>query len=115
MKYDLGLKQGDNEQAIVRVKFSPSMFNELIKFDVELSPLPFEANSNKDVTVNWKMFDNFDPKGQFWTDSNELEMQHRTLDKKEWYDIKSQVERVPKNYYPVDSAIAMKDFGGSNL
>jgi hypothetical protein len=74
MKYDQGLKEGVNEQAIVKVRFSPTMFGELIKFDVELSPLPFSDNGSKDVTVNWKMFDNFDPKGQFWTDSNELEM-----------------------------------------
>jgi hypothetical protein len=56
------------------------MFGEIIKFDVELSPLPTLDKGTRDVTVNWKMFDNFDPKGQFWTDSNELEMQHRQLD-----------------------------------
>jgi len=39
------------------------LFGELIKFDVELSPLPFTDNGSRDVTVNWKMFDNFDPKG----------------------------------------------------
>jgi hypothetical protein len=69
------------------------------------------------VTVNWKMFDNFDPQGQFWTDSNELEMQNRRIDKQEWLGMsdKSRVERIPKNYFPVDSAIAMRDMNGSNV
>lgn len=63
MKFDQGKDIGYNEQAIVRVKFSPTMFGEIIKFDVELSPLPFIDSESRDVTVNWKMFDNFDPQG----------------------------------------------------
>ena len=84
MRYDQGKGLGDNEQAIVKIKFSPSMFGELIKFEVELSPLPTLDKGSRDVTVNWKMFDNFDPQGQFWTDSNELEMQRRQIDQREW-------------------------------
>jgi hypothetical protein len=48
------------------------MFNELIQFEVEMNSIPMADHQNKDVTVNWKMYDGFDPKGQFWTDSNEL-------------------------------------------
>lgn len=110
-----GNQNGENEKAIVNVKFSPKMFNEMIKFDVDLSPLPFTDNESRDVVVNWKMFDKFDPKGEFWTDSNELEMQHRKIDEKEWYKVVSPLEKIPKNYYPVDSAIAMRDQSGSNV
>lgn len=93
------------------------MFGELIKFEVELSPLPTVDKGSRDVTVNWKMFDNFDSRGQFWTDSNELEMQSRRLDKLEWLGTSntSVVERIPKNYFPVDSAIAMRDMNGSDV
>lgn len=117
MKYDQGRALGENEQAIVKIKFSPSMFGEIIKFDVELSPLPTADKGSRDITVNWKMFDNFDPQGQFWTDSNELEMQHRQLDQREWLNPseKQKIERIPKNYFPVDSAIAMRDMNGSNV
>ena len=66
--------------------------------------------------MNWKLYDGFDPQGEFWTDSNELEMQKRKLDTKEWYkNAFSPVERIPKNYFPVDSAIAMRDMSGSNV
>jgi hypothetical protein len=54
------------------VKFSPQLFEELVQFDVELNSIPIEDNLSKDVIVNWKMYDGFDPKGEFWTDSNGL-------------------------------------------
>jgi hypothetical protein len=59
------------------------------------------------VTVNWKMYDDFDAKGVFWTDSNGLEMQKRTIIDNEDKSIK-----VSRNYYPIDSAIAMRDQSG---
>ena len=45
--------------ALIKVRFSP-LFNELIEFDVELSPVPVtEDKQGKDITVNWKMYDGF--------------------------------------------------------
>lgn len=60
--------------------------------------------------MNWKMFDDFDINKQFWTDSNGLEMQERKLN----YNPKfpwpiSDAQNVSSNYYPVDSAIAVRD------
>lgn len=49
----------------------------MIEIDVELNPAPIEDERDKEVTVNFKLFDGFDPRGQFWTDSNGLEMQMR--------------------------------------
>jgi hypothetical protein len=72
----------NNEQAIVRVKFSPTLFSELVKFDVELNSINIGDFLNKDVTVNWRLYDGFDPKGEFFTDSNGLEMQKRVIDQK---------------------------------
>lgn len=60
------------------------MFSELIKFDVELSSINIGDGLNKDVTVNWRMYDGFDPKGEFYTDSNGLEMQKRIIDQKQF-------------------------------
>jgi hypothetical protein len=66
------------------------MFTELIKFEVELNQVPLydlnhpENNTNKEISVNWKMYDGFDPKGEFYTDSNEFEMQKRTIDGSNW-------------------------------
>jgi hypothetical protein len=40
---------------------------------------------NKEISVNWKIYDGFDPKGEFYTDSNEKDMQKRVIDQKNWY------------------------------
>ena len=61
---------------MIKVRFSPLM-QEIIEFEVELSPIPVDDFQGKDVTVNWKFFSGMDPLGQFWTDSNGLEMQKR--------------------------------------
>ena len=45
------------------------------------------------------MYNEFDPKGVFYTDSNGLEMQKRTIKGK----------TIGNNYYPIDSAIAIRD------
>ena len=47
---------------------------DLIEFDVELNPIPIDDGHTKDITVNWKMYNGFDPLKTFWTDSNGLEM-----------------------------------------
>lgn len=109
-----------NEKAVLRVRFS-EMFKDIIEFDVELNPIPISDGRGKDVTVNFKMFNGFDAKGKFWTDSNGLEMQERN------------VEFIPTNYtflndkpypnyhmisgnfFPVDSAIMMRDHNKSNI
>ena len=63
---------------LVKVRFS-KYFKEIIEFQIELGPVPIKDNQGKSVTVNWKFFDDFDPKGEFWTDSNGLEMQKRQI------------------------------------
>jgi len=46
--------------------------------------------------------------GYFYTDSNGLEMQERQLDHRPTWDLKTRA-KVPSNYYPVCSAIAIRD------
>jgi hypothetical protein len=55
------------------------MFTELIKFEVELNSLPVDKK-NREISVNWKMYDGFDPQGEFFTDSNEKDMLKRNID-----------------------------------
>ena len=124
-QYTIALnKTGDNnktnEQAFVKVQFSPTLFSELIKFDVELNGVNIADGLNKDVTVNWRMYDGFDPKGEFYTDSNGLEMEKRVINHKQYLNNEFKVQdqrdsHIPRNYYPVDSAIAMRDSNGSNV
>lgn len=73
----------------------------------------------KSVTVNWKMFDDFDPKGEFWTDSNSMEMQRRSIQENtkegNWTFMNDQTNYNPNYwtisncFFPVTSALAMRD------
>lgn len=75
--------------------------------------------------MNWKMFDGFDPKGVFYTDSNGLEMQKRQIvylranqssESNSVQHEKPNLYTISGNFYPVDTAIAMRDRSGrSNL
>ena len=108
------------EKAILRVRFSP-IWQDLIEFELETAPIPIDDRQSKDLIINWKMFDSFDPNGTFYTDSNGLEMQTRQV--KNWTAPGKQYSLVENelglsylaisgNYYPVDSAIAMRDKSG---
>lgn len=107
--------KASDERGILVVRFAPQYWNELIEFEVLLNPIPIDDNKGKDVTVNWQFFNGFDPKGQFWTDSNALGMVKREL-----VHINTGMAQLDApgtvnyktysgNYYPVDSAIVMKD------
>lgn len=107
-----------NEQALVKVRFSPAVFEQIIEFEVELNAVSISKDfRGKDLTVNWQMLDGFDPKQKFWTDSNALQMIERNLYKRgdARFIIADKNANISGNYYPVDSAIAMRDQTGKNL
>lgn len=107
-----------NEEALIKVRFSPAAFEQIVEFEVELNALSISPNyRGKDLTVNWQMLDGFDPKQKFWTDSNSLQMIERNLYKRgdPRFVIKDKYSNISSNYYPVDSAIAMRDQTGKNL
>ena len=79
-----------------------------------MNSVPTTGNLGKDITVNWKMYDGFDPQNNFFTDSNSLAMQERILNKRQYYNFTDETAKVSGNYYPIDSAIAMRDQNGSN-
>lgn len=65
--------------------------------------------------MNWVMLNGFNPKGTFWTDSNDLAMQKREIvnyNTTFQYLTKQSIDykNISRNYYPVDSAIAMRDY-----
>ena len=99
-----------DERAIIKVRKS-EVFSELLEFDVELAPISMKDNSNKDITVNWKMYNGFNANKTFWTDSNALAMVKRNYIEESRLD-----NSIPANFYPVTSAIAMRDHqNGSNI
>lgn len=107
-----------DQYGMIKVRFS-KYFKDLIEFQVELGPIPIDDDQGKSVTVNWKFFDDFDPKGEFWTDSNALEMQRRRISEqtregnltfmKDQSNYNPNYWTVSNSYFPVDSAIAMRD------
>jgi alpha-mannosidase/alpha-mannosidase II/lysosomal alpha-mannosidase len=103
------------EQAVIKMRFSPKLFKELVQFQVELNSLPTGDLISRDVTVNWKMYGGFDPNDTFFTDSNGLEMQKRAIDHYDRYQFKGRESRIPRNFYPVNGAIAMRDANGSSV
>jgi len=108
------------ERAKVRVRNS-AFFDDQIEVDVELGPVPDSDGRDKDVTVAFKMFDGFDPKGEYWTDANGLEMQERHittiptnytfLNDKPYPNYKT----VSGNYLPVVTGIMMRDHNNSGV
>jgi hypothetical protein len=115
------------ERAVINVRYTP-LNPEFIEIDVELSPVPIKDGQGKDVVVTWAFFDSFDPNGTFYTDSNGLEMQKRVIRNitsstpdsflSKLADSKGMPNyaTIGANFFPVDSAIAMRDVkGGSNL
>ena len=83
--------------------------SDFIEFDVELNTIPIDDSEAKDIIVNWKMYNGFNANKTFWTDSNAMEMQERNVEY-----LSRPEHSIPLNYYPVTSAIAMRD-ASSNL
>jgi hypothetical protein len=80
----------------------------LIGFEFELNGIGIDDGIGKDVMINWK-FDDFEDGQKFWTDSNGLEMQERILNKRFSFNLDtSGHQNVSWNFYPVNSAIAMR-------
>ena len=96
------------QQAILKVMYTPSL-SEVMEFDVELNSVPIDDTESKDVTVNWKMYNGFNANKTFFTDSNGMEMQERNVEY-----LSRPEHTIPGLYYPVTSAIAMRDVS-SNL
>jgi hypothetical protein len=92
----------------VKVRFSERL-DDFVEFDVELSEVPINDGVGKDVTVNFKLFDGYDSNGTFFTDSNGLEMQERRINYNSAYNWSNDIQNISGNFYPVDSAIVMRD------
>jgi hypothetical protein len=83
----------------------------VVKFVVDLGGLPKpNYNDGNEIIVNFHV-KNFKNDGEFFTDSNGLEMQHRKLNERASFEVPDYYLKynVTANYYPVNSAITMID------
>jgi hypothetical protein len=71
--------------------------------------------TDREVTVNFISEDIKNGK-TFYTDSNGLEMQKRVLNERPSYDVTiASGMNITANYYPVNSAIAIRDESEPNI
>jgi hypothetical protein len=80
--------------------------NPAIEFEVLLDPIA-DNQGGIEVTANFFAY-NFDSNNTFYTDSNALDMQKRVLNKRPTWNLTTD-EPISANYYPINSAIAIKD------
>lgn len=86
-----------------------------VKFDVELNEIPIKNDKiGKDIVVDWYFYDSFDTGNDIFVDSNGLEMINKKLNWRKEFTYNSN-ETISSNYYPVTSAIAIRDKNESNF
>ena len=74
--------------------------------------MPVIKYDGKEVVAKWQALE-FDNDATFYTDSNGLEMQKRVLNKRPGWTVDTD-QKVSSNYYPINSAIAIRNANSSN-
>ena len=98
-------------KAIVKIQIDPDVA--VLNIAVDLNSLPEVYLHGYEVIAHFSAH-NFTNAGVLYTDSNGLEMQKRELNKRVFWNITEYngpggMHNVTSNYYPINSAIAIKD------
>jgi hypothetical protein len=97
------------EKIRATARISINDLDNFVKFDVMINDVPIELDrTGKDVVVDWFLMDDFDTNNTFWVDSNGLEMVKKELYQRKDYNYSAN-GTIAGNYYPVTSAIAVRD------
>lgn len=103
------LKMNKTEKIRATARISINDLDNFVKFDVSINDVPIELDrTGKDIVVDWFLMDDFDTNNTFWIDSNGLEMVNKKLYQRKGYDYSAN-GTIAGNYYPVTSAIAVRD------
>jgi len=95
-----------NEYAAVKARVFKD--SNLIEFDVTIGPLSKAQHGKEVVVVFWSP--NINNKDEFFTDSNGLQMETRNVNYRPTWNFKPQShQNISVNYYPVTSAIVIKN------
>jgi len=104
-------------RAIVHVQLDRD--TDTVRFDVDLISLPKIYLDGYEFVATFQAL-NFDNAKTFYTDSNGLNMEKRILNHRSFYNftekwdhpsIPGYNQNISSNYYPVNSAISIKDEG----
>lgn len=106
----LASNQGDLERGTVLMEFDQETNH--VKFDLQLNEVPIRyTETGKNVVVEWNLLDSFDTNNVLYVDANGLEMQEKFLYKRKEFNFTTE-NIAASNFYPMTSAIAVRDFSG---
>jgi hypothetical protein len=101
------MNKTDKIRATARISIND--IDNFVKFDVSINDVPIDLDrTGKDIVVDWFLMDDFDTNNTFWVDANGLEMVNKKLYQRKNYHYSAN-GTVAGNYYPVTSAIAVRD------
>ena len=88
--------------------------SDLLEFEVRMNGINLDWRENgREIVAKWHLLDSSNNE-VFYTDSNGLEMQERVLNSRPDYTLDAGNDNfIPSNYYPVTSAIAIRDIGSN--
>jgi hypothetical protein len=107
------------ERIRASVRIDMNDIDNFVKFQVSTNDVPVSSDSTgKDIVVDWHMLEGFNTDEKFWVDANGMQMVYKTLNKRAEYAYKDPDTEAPysvaANYYPMTSAIAVKDHGSTS-
>jgi hypothetical protein len=104
------LQMNKTSKVRATARISINDIDNFVKFDVAINDVPIELDrTGKDIVVDWFLMDDFDTNKTFWVDANGLEMVKKQLYSRRDYNYTGN-GTVAGNYYPVTSAIAVRDY-----
>lgn len=118
----LAAEYGNATEKLERIRASVRIdmndIDNFVKFHVSTNDVPVSSDSTgKDIVVDWHMLEGFNTDEKFWIDANGMQMVYKTLNKRAEYEFSDPDTEAPysvaANYYPMTSAIAVKDHGNS--
>ena len=93
---------------------------EVIKADVDLFSLPTVTleTPGHEVVLDIQTRDVQNTKGEFWTDSNGMQMQKRVLNHRDYFDMVAYnggpgANNITSNFFPVTTAISLTNDDGT--
>jgi hypothetical protein len=119
LKEEIGNATEKMERIRASVRIDMNDIDNFVKFHVSTNDVPVSSDkTGKDIIVDWHMLEGFDTDEKFWVDANGMQMVYKTLNKRAEYNFKDAETESPysvaANYYPMTSAIAVKDHGSSS-
>ena len=101
----------DAERIRASVRIDLNDVDNFVRFHVSTNEVPIENDkTGKDIVVDWHLLDGFDSAGKLWVDANGMQMVQKQLNKRQEYELPEQDKGVGANFFPMTSAIAIKDY-----